>query len=94
MKSICGANCFDCKYYGNQCKGCIKDLGQPFWCADIFEDKTCPLFKCATQDKGLNHCGECEELPCKLFFDLKDPELSQEEHEKSINKRVKALKNN
>ncbi len=90
--SICGADCAECKFYLNLCNGCVKDKGQPFWCADIFEDKTCPIFKCAIHEKKHNHCGECDKIPCNIYFELKDPESSEEEHKKSIHKRVEALK--
>lgn len=92
--SVCGAKCTECKYYKNLCQGCAADKGQPFWCADFFEDKTCPLFKCAVNEKKYQNCGECDDLPCRIFFELKDPEINDEDHKKSINNRVNALKTN
>jgi hypothetical protein len=54
-------------------------------------DKLCPLYKCATIDKRYKNCGQCAELPCKKFTDLKDPNISNEQHHKSINERVSRL---
>ena len=89
--SACGANCNECRFYKNMCEGCFKVTGQPFWTADIFEDKTCPLFKCCVNEKKLIHCGKCSDLPCNLFYEMKDPEMSDEEHKKSVINRVDAL---
>lgn len=91
--SACGANCLECRFYKNLCSGCFNVKGQPFWTADIFEDKNCPLYKCSLNEKGLKHCGDCGDLPCNIFSEMKDPEMSDDEHKKSIDKRVKALKN-
>jgi hypothetical protein len=55
-------------------------------------NKTCVLYSCAVNDKGYTDCGECDELPCKRFFELKDPNTSQEEHLASIQMRAARLK--
>jgi len=39
-----------------------------------------------------NSCGQCSELPCNKFIDLKDPEISDEQHYKSIDERASRLK--
>jgi hypothetical protein len=39
-----------------------------------------------------NNCGKCSSLPCKMWYDLKDPSLSEEEHINSINERTNILK--
>ena len=56
------------------------------------QDKLCPLYQCAVIDKKYKHCEQCVELPCKKFNDLKDPNISVEQHNKSINERVLRLK--
>jgi hypothetical protein len=55
-------------------------------------NKTCALFGCAVNDRGYKNCGECAELPCISFLELKDPNTSQEEHMTSIKVRVGRLK--
>jgi len=42
--------------------------------------------------RSYKSCGDCPELPCKTFHELKDPNISEEEHIKSIGTRVRALK--
>jgi hypothetical protein len=44
----------------------------------MMPDKTCPLFNCSVNKKGFKSCGDCEELLCKLFREMKDPNSSDE----------------
>jgi len=37
-------------------------------------------------------CGLCTEFPCRLFFDIKDPNMTEEENLKGLDDRMKALK--
>ena len=43
----------------------------------------------AVIDNNYNSYGQCSELPCKKFIDLKDPDISDEQHYKSIDKSFK-----
>ncbi|MDI6783986.1 MAG: DUF3795 domain-containing protein [bacterium] len=92
MISACGLQCDQCNYFGKTCQGCYAVQGEPFWAKEMMPDKLCPLYKCAIIDKKYTDCGQCPELPCKLFNDLKDPSISEQEHIKSINERVSRLK--
>jgi hypothetical protein len=91
--SACGLVCTDCNFYNNACSGCFNVQGKTFWAKDHTEKGICPLFDCAVNLKKLEHCGNCSELPCKKFHDLKDPNITKEEHLESINKRVEILRN-
>ena len=91
--SVCGLNCAECEFYGKTCSGCYAVKGSTFWAQEMMENKVCPLFQCAFNDKGLESCGDCSELPCGLFLQMKDPSLSDEEHEKMIKVRVERLRN-
>ncbi|GAI24445.1 unnamed protein product [marine sediment metagenome] len=62
----CGALCENCVAYKNPCKGCIQTNGIPY-----FSKKTCPVFECATKNK-VEHCGLCDEFPCKKFLNKYD----------------------
>jgi hypothetical protein len=62
-----------------------------FWAADS-PDKTCPLFRCVIKTRGFSSCADCVELPCQQFLDLKDPNISPEDHLKALDERVKRLK--
>ena len=92
ISSACGVDCIECRFINNECAGCLKVSGRPFWSAEYFADEPCPIYKCAVVEKKFENCGPCSELPCKLFFDLKDPDMSEEEHLKGITKRVDNLK--
>jgi hypothetical protein len=66
--------------------------GKPFWTTEATENGICPLYDCSINKKMFNNCGECSDLPCKIFIDLKDPSISDSEHQKSIKQRVTNLR--
>jgi hypothetical protein len=90
--SACGITCTDCPFFGKECKGCYLVEGKTFWAAGATENGVCPLFDCSVNTRGYKNCGDCPELPCKTFHDLKDPNSTEEEHRKSIEVRVRALR--
>ena len=51
----------------------------------------CPLHDCCSGKKSLEHCGLCKAFPCKTFTDLRDPNMSDAEFEKSLGDRKTAL---
>jgi hypothetical protein len=91
--SACGLLCNECNYYiNNTCQGCHMVKGSTFWAQESMPDKICPLYKCAIIDKKYKNCGQCIELPCKKFTDLKDPNITDEQHIQSVNKRISRLR--
>ena len=90
--SACGLLCDECEFYNKECNGCFAVNGQTFWAKEMVPDKTCPLFNCSVNVKGYHSCGGCDELPCKMFREMKDPNSSDEEHQLSLVQRVKRLK--
>jgi len=90
--SACGLLCNECEFLGNECSGCYAVKGQTFWAKEMMHDQTCPLFGCSVFKKGFQSCGNCEELPCQLFREMKDPNSSDEEHRISLVQRVERLK--
>ncbi len=89
--SACGLLCDQCNF-NDMCKGCHEVKGSTFWAKEAMPDKICPLFKCSVIEKKYKNCGQCAELPCKKFTELKDPNITMEEHKKSINERMLRLK--
>ena len=88
----CGINCGEyeaCQAAG--CSDCNSIQGKPFYIKD-FGMETCPLYDCPVNQKGYATCGECSELPCNIYYDWRDPSMSDEEHLNSINERVDRLK--
>jgi hypothetical protein len=57
--SLCGLYCGGCKNYKENanCMGCRNEN-------ELLAD--CPTRSCCIQ-KGLLHCGECEEFPCTIL---------------------------
>ncbi len=92
--SPCGALCEECPFYKNPCKGCRNLEGKVFWSGDAAENGICPIYDCSVNTKEVGSCGKCSELPCKLFFEMKDTNISEEEHQESIVKRAKLLRRN
>jgi len=92
MLCVCGACCDGCSRYGKECAGCEAIKGKVYW-VQYIGSKVCPIFECA-RNKGFKTCGDCPEIPCGLWFSLKDPGMSEAEHKDSIDKRVSALKKN
>lgn len=90
MLARCGLDCSECYAYPHDCKGCNAVEGKPF-CTQEVGVEQCDLYRCSAA-KNYTHCGHCEELPCKMWYDLKDPSYSDEQHLQSIQERVKRLR--
>lgn len=56
------------------------------------EGKACPIYDCVRNNKCMQNCGECGEVPCKIWFDTRDPKFSDEEFNENIAMRVQVLK--
>ena len=90
LLSPCGIDCETCEF-AESCGGCFAIKGKPFYLKD-FGMEVCPLYDCPVNQKGYKSCAECPDLPCQLFYDWRDPSMSEEAHINSINARVEALK--
>jgi hypothetical protein len=40
----------------------------------------------------MEHCGLCEDFPCRTFLELRDPNMSDEEMRESLEARQAALR--
>jgi hypothetical protein len=92
--SCCGLQCNDCEFFGTTCQGCHQVMGKTFWAVTGLPTGVCPLFDCAVNKKNLKNCGECSDLPCETFLQMKDPSTTEEEHRKGIIERVTRLTSN
>ncbi|MFC1514113.1 DUF3795 domain-containing protein [candidate division KSB1 bacterium] len=88
---VCGYYCGDCHFLDKPCKGCMCTGGKPFWSEEM-PGGLCPIYNCCVNEKKLEHCGLCEELVCKIFLGLRDPNISDEVFRKSIKDRETALR--
>lgn len=60
IESRCGVLCSQCDFRKQmKCKGCAA-MDKPFWA-----DK-CPVKSCC-EEKGKEHCGECNNFVCKTL---------------------------
>lgn len=92
MMSPCGVDCSICEFYGDTCAGCREIEGNVYWAQYVGAD-VCPLYHCCITKKKLEDCGECNALPCHIYYDTQDPSITKEEHEAGIKLRVDNLKN-
>jgi hypothetical protein len=88
---VCGIFCGDCGYLGKDCTGCGYMDGKPFWTAQI-PTGICPLHDCCRNQKQMEHCGLCDDFPCQMFLELRDPDMSDEEFQSSLKARQDVLK--
>ena len=87
---VCGIYCGDCEFFRTQCEGCGYVAGKPFWTAQI-PSGVCPLYDCCSNQKQMEHCGLCEDFPCKIFMELRDPNMTDKEFQESLKARQDAL---
>ena len=91
----CAAVCDECSSMHDElkkdpCKGCNEMKGKIFW-TKLMNMDTCPIYTCV-KEKDIEHCGECEKLPCEIHLNMRDPNRSVEEHQQGIENRVLLLK--
>lgn len=87
--SACGTECEACSFLGSLCSGCNESCGKVFHAP---KGKACPIYSCAVQKHKFANCATCENLPCSVWKATKDPSLSEQAFEESIQTRVKNLK--
>lgn len=87
--SCCGTECETCGFLGNACQGCNASCGKVFHAPP---GKACPIYECCVKKKRLVNCAACDQLPCSIWRDTRDPQLSPEAFEASIAERVNHLR--
>lgn len=87
--SVCGTDCSVCYCFGKMCNGCNSCEGKVFHAP---EGKACPIYDCVRNSRCMQNCGECGDVPCKIWFDTRDPKFSDEEFNENVTMRVQALK--
>lgn len=81
--AACGLFCGNCEHLDTKCKGCGIQKGKPFW-TTMMKVECCPIYSCSVNTKQLEHCGLCNEFPCEIFNQLRDPSLSDEEAKNAL----------
>ena len=87
--SVCGADCGACSFMKDKtCKGCNASEGIVFHCP---EGQECAIYNCCVNENYYDSCIDCADIPCKLWRKTRDPRLSDDEFEASIDERIERL---
>lgn len=86
--TCCGTDCRQCPFYEKECAGCNEACGKVFHAPS---GKACPIYACCVQKHKYATCAECEQIPCRIWRETKDPRMSDEEFNVSIQERVETL---
>lgn len=90
MQSVCGVICeTDCRAYKVECDGCNKLDGKVSWAVFYGKDH-CPIYACVSE-KGLSSCVDCGLAPCDVWFQTRNPEVTDEAFQQDINSRLANL---
>ena len=87
--SCCGTDCSACVLLGKPCQGCNAAKGKVFHAP---KGKSCPIYVCCVNRRRFATCGQCPEVPCKLWRETRDPNLTDEAFDASIQTRVSNMK--
>ena len=90
MITVCGSDCSTCYCYGKMCQGCNALCGKVFHAP---EGKECAIYNCCRTKNCYYSCAECDQLPCKLILEMRDPNMSDEEFMEDLDKRLDRLRN-
>ena len=83
--SVCGMDCTAC----GLCEGCNALSGRVFHAP---KGKPCPIYACCVNRRRFATCASCPELPCGLWRETRDPNLSDAAFEASIHERMGNLR--
>ena len=87
--SVCGTDCSACPLHGNLCTGCNEACGKVFHAP---EGKPCPIYGCCVNKHHYATCASCSRVPCAVWQATRDPSMTDEQFEQSVNDRVSALR--
>lgn len=87
--TVCGTECETCSFFGDMCKGCNGCNGRVFHAQN---GKPCRIFACCVNKHRYVTCKSCSDLPCSIWRETRDPNLSDAEFEESLAIRVANLK--
>jgi len=77
LAAVCGLYCGTCEgFEAGICRGCAYQLG-------LAAEGECRVFQCCVLERGLEHCGLCADLACRLFLASAEP--------MEVNRRYRAL---
>ncbi len=86
--SCCGTDCTACSYYEDICQGCNESCGKVF---HMQEGKACPIYACSVQKQKNVTCADCAQIPCEIWMETKDPQMSEEKFSANLRERMTNL---
>lgn len=86
--SCCGTECKKCSFHGTLCTGCNECQGKVFHAP---KGRACPIYECSVKKMRFATCADCQQIPCVIWKETRDPQMSDEEFQNSITERVKNL---
>jgi hypothetical protein len=63
--------------------------GRVEW-APFYGKERCPIYECVLA-KGITSCGDCGLAPCKVWYDTRNPDASDEEFKADLDNRLANL---
>ena len=87
--SVCGTDCSACALWSGMCKGCNESCGKVF---HVPGGKPCPIYACCAGRHRLATCASCDNLPCNIWQATRDPSMTDEQFQKSVEDRAATLK--
>ncbi|MFH0967731.1 MAG: DUF3795 domain-containing protein [Methanobacteriota archaeon] len=88
--TVCGLWCDNCDHFEKECQGCTDGGGCVFW-TNFVDINACPVYTCCIEEKGLPHCGYCDEMPCERYTRFRDPDQTDDEIKISLEKQKTEL---
>ena len=86
--SPCGTDCSACPFHGGPCAGCSEARGRVFHAS---QGKACAIYACCASLR-FAFCASCGQLPCAVWKNTRDPSMTDEQFEESVQARIAALK--
>lgn len=90
IPTVCGMYCDECDHYEKDCQGCDEVEGSTFW-TEYVDIESCPVYDCCVNKRKLTHCGHCNEMPCERYFRFRDPEMTEEDAKRTLEKQKTCL---
>ncbi len=86
--SCCGSECKTCGCYQTLCSGCSESSGKVFHAPP---GKACPIHACCVRQHKYAFCSACEQIPCSVWLETKDPSLSEKAFQAAIAERMERM---
>ena len=87
--TVCGTDCSVCPLHGTTCAVCNEVCGKVFHSPT---GRSCAIYACCASKHHYATCADCSELPCAIWQITRDPSMTNEQFQASVENRVSLLK--